>query len=142
MKFKKIIAGIVASTLTITSIAISNVFADEKAADFSVNWPVGTPIASSNPGDAAENWENTKFVDNSSAEMKDVNLAGVDKVVFNAIVWDTGYGWNNGAFYTNSNGAEYKSVSFGGSEAGKDVTFNAPGRFSVEVEIGITETTW
>ncbi len=131
MKMKKILAGILAGAMTISAVTVTSL---TLSAANEVN---GIPIASPD-GEFA----NTKFVDNSSPEMEGINLVGVNKVVFNAITWDINYGWNNGQFYTNSNGADYQSKSFGGSECTVDVTIEKAGRFSVEVGIDVTETGW
>ncbi|MBD5116556.1 MAG: hypothetical protein HDT48_03455, partial [Ruminococcaceae bacterium] len=126
MKMKKILAGVLAGAMAVASIAITNVFADDKTA----NVPIASPDGE---------WTEIKLVDSSSPEMEGVDVVGVDKVIFNAVAWDINYGWNNGAFYSNSNGASYKSVKFGGAECEVDVLLEKVGKFSVEVEIDITD---
>lgn len=124
MKLKKLLAAVTAAALAVSTMAVSSFTASAKT-----SFGTGT-------------WSDGKFVDNASTEMEGVSLVGVDKVTFNATASDLNYGWNGGQFYTNSNGKDYTSVTFGGSNKNATVTLEETGPFSVDVEIGVTDTGW
>ena len=133
MKMKKLLAGVLAGTMaisagTFTSLTLS-------AIDEVTNISISSP----NPDGS---YGSKDLFDSSASELHGINFVGADKVVFNAIANDLNSGWNSGAFYTNSNGAGYTEKTFGGTNKTPDVTLDKGGRFSVEVEIGVTDTTW
>lgn len=124
MKLKKLLAAVTAAALAVSTMLTTSFTASAKT-----SFGTGT-------------WSDGKFVDNASTEMEGVSLVGVDKVTFNATASDLNYGWNGGQFYTNSNGKDYTSVTFGGSNKNATVTLEETGPFSVDVEIGVTDTGW
>ncbi|MDE6724549.1 MAG: Ig-like domain-containing protein, partial [Ruminiclostridium sp.] len=126
MKMKRIIAGIVAGALTVSSVIFTNIAVN--AADAT---EFGSPDGE---------WTQKDFVSNSSPEMVSVDLVGVDKVVLYATANDLNYGWNNGQFYSNSKVGGWKAISYGGvnNQSTYDITLEKIGPFSVEMPIAIT----
>ena len=100
MRVKKIIAGIVAGAIAVTSVIVTNIVVN--AADAT---EFGSPDGS---------WAQEDFVSNNSPEFAAVDLIGVNRVVFYATANDLNYGWNNGQFYSNSKVGGWKTTSYGG----------------------------
>ena len=125
MRMKKLIAGIVAGCLTLTSVAVTNI-------------PVNAANATEFGCPDDEEWAQGDFVSNSSPEIEGVDLAGVNKVVFYATANDLNWGWNYGEFYGQSKSTEWTTVSYGGTEKTADITLENIGAFSAELSIDIT----
>lgn len=141
MNLKKILAGVAAGALVVSSMALTAFAADEaEPIDF------GWVEADGKDENGNNKWMEDAFVSNSDLGDDASAVVGVDELVFNATATDLLYGWANGQFYTNSNGAEWQNKSFGGTEYAKqaepDVLLEETGDFSVTVPVGITESTW
>lgn len=87
-----------------------------------------------------DNGETAQICDQADSGFSGADLSSVNKVVFNANVADTGYGWNNGTFVV-AYDSEWAEKKFGGSECSGQgwfpanaVVFADTGDFTVEID--------
>ena len=118
MKFRKTLASVSAVAVAVSSLAVS---------------AFAAPLADKLQNDG---WKDPRSYSVKSADITSDDLSAVNKVVFNMSVYDTNWGWNNGAVVvkTDADKDNWYQVSFGGSNAGSDVTFTDIGEFEVPVE--------
>ena len=118
MKFSKTLASICAATVAVSSLATGTFAA---------------PLADKLQND---NWGSPRSYSVKSTDITSDDLSAVNKVVFNMSVYDTNWGWNNGAVVvmTYATSDNWIQKSFGGTNAGSDVTFTDIGEFEVPVE--------
>lgn len=124
MKLKKLLAAVTAAALAVSAMAVTGFTASAANTAF---------------GSSDGDWATGSFVSNSSSEMNDADLVGVNKVTFNATALDLNWGWNNGKFSTNSTGGGWTDKSFGGSNSDANVSIESVGDFSVDLDIGVSD---
>ena len=118
MKFSKTLASVCAATVAVSSLATGTFAA---------------PLADKLQNDG---WKDPRSYSVKSTDITSDDLSAVNKVVFNMSVYDTNWGWNNGAVVvmTYATSDNWIQKSFGGTNAGCDVTFTDIGEFEVPVE--------